>query len=221
MKNKNLIANTFAWLFIGLMVCFGVSAILSFNEELEFIVFTWLGPYTIFAYIILEFIIVLFISHRLNKMKTPAATIWYLLYTALTGLSLSGLFTIYTASSLTFVFLSTAIIFGVFAFIGSKTNIDLSKWSTYLFISLLTIVVLEIINIFLLNNTLNIILCVFSILVFTGYIAYDIKHVINQANYSEDLDNISSQGIYFAFQLFLDIINVFIDLLRLFGRAKD
>jgi FtsH-binding integral membrane protein len=140
-----------------------------------------------------------------------------LVYTALTGLSLTGIFVVYTASSLAFVFLSAAIIFGIFAIIGKTTDIDLSKWSTYVLVALIAIIILELINIFLLNNTLNIVLSIVSILVFSFFIAYDIQKALDKAF----LSNCENKGIYCAFQLFLDFINIFIDLLRLFGKSRD
>ena len=93
----------------------------------------------------------------------------------------------------------------------------MSKWWVYLGVGLLAIIVMEIINIFLMNNTLNIVLCIVSILVFCAYIAYDVQRAMDET-FLSDCEN---KGVYIAFQLFLDIINVFLDLLRLFGKARD
>ena len=153
----------------------------------------------------------------IRKLNPIVAKILYILYCGLTGLALTGIFVVYTASSISFVFLVTAIIFGIFAAIGKFTKLDLSKWSTYLFIALLAIIILGIINVFLLNNTLNMILCIVTILVFCGYTAYDVQRAVDE----DFLADTQNKGIYIAFQLFLDFINLFIKLLRLFGKNRD
>ncbi len=217
MEKKDTLTSAFTWLFIGLLICFGISWITTFNEDLAFTIFGALNGYAYLVYLIAEIVIALILIIRINKLKPTTAKILYIAYTALTGLSLTGIFVVYTASSLTFVFLAAAIIFGVFALIGKTTNIDLSKWGIYVLIALIAIIILEIINIFLMNNSLNMILCIASILVFSFFIAFDIQKALDKS-YMAECEN---KGIYCAFQLFLDFINIFIDLLRLFGKRSD
>lgn len=83
--------------------------------------------------------------------------------------------------------------------------------------ALIGIIILELINIFLLNNSLSIVLCVVSILVFTFFIAFDVQKALDKSY----MANCENKGIYCAFQLFLDFINIFLDLLRLFGKTRD
>lgn len=217
MEKKNVLVSAFTWLFIGLLVCFGVSWITTFNEDLQRTIFGAFNGYGYLIYLVLEIVVAFILILRIYKLNPLTAKLLYLVYTALTGLSLTGIFVVYTASSLAFVFLSAAIIFGIFAIIGKTTDIDLSKWSTYVLVALIAIIILELINIFLLNNTLNIVLSIVSILVFSFFIAYDIQKALDKAF----LSNCENKGIYCAFQLFLDFINIFIDLLRLFGKSRD
>ena len=211
MKNK-VISDTFKWLFVGLLVCFGISYYVSTSNEMLNLIY---GNNRIMIYIVLELGLCIALSLFIAKLNPIVATILYLLYTSLTGLSLTGIFIVYTHSSIAVVFLVTAIIFGLFAFLGKTTNIDLSKWSVYLFIALIAIIVLEVINLFVMNNTLNMILSIAVILLFSAYTAYDINRLIRT-----DYD-FPNKGIFFAFQLFLDFINIFIRLLSLFGRRND
>ena len=211
MKNK-VISDTFKWLFVGLLLCFGISYYVSTSNEMLNLIY---GNNKIMIYIVLELGLCIALSLFIAKLNPIVATILYLLYTSLTGLSLTGIFIVYTHSSIAIVFLVTAIIFGLFAFLGKTTNIDLSKWSVYLFIALITIIVLEVINLFVMNNTLNMILSIAVILLFSAYTAYDINRLIRT-----DYD-FPNKGIFFAFQLFLDFINIFIRLLSLFGRRND
>ena len=214
MKN-NIIADTFKWLFVGLLVCFGISYCTNMNEDVMALVFGAFNGKAIFVYLVLELVLCIVLSLCITKVSPLVATILYLVYTALTGLSLSGIFLVYTSSSIAMVFLATAVIFGIFAFIGKTTKMDLSKWGIYLLIALLAIVVLEIINIFVMNNTLDIILCVVVIILFAAYTAYDINRLVHTDN------EFPNKGIFFAFQLFLDFINIFIKLLRLFGKRNN
>ena len=216
MKNK-VLSNAFLWLFIGLMVCFGVSYVSTFDMKITLQIYSGFHGYAYLIFFIAELAIAFSLSIFIRKLNPIIAKLLYLVYCGFTGLSLTGIFVVYTASSLAYVFLVTALIFGVFAAIGKFTNIDLSKYGIYLFVALIAIIILEIINLFLLNNTLNMLLSIITIIVFCGYIAYDVNHAIND-NFLSDTEN---KGIYIAFQLFLDFINIFIELLRLFGRSRD
>lgn len=217
MEKNKILSDAFMWLFIGLLTCFGISYVTTLDMNVFASIYGAFGGYSYLIFAILEIVLAIVLSVRITKMKPTTAKLLYIAYCILTGLSLTGIFVVYTASSLTFVFLATAIIFGIFAFIGKTTKVDLSKWYIFLFVALIAIIILEIINIFLMNNTLNMILCIISILVFSAYTAYDVQSALNKSY----LANCENKGIYCAFQLFLDFINLFMDLLRLFGKSKD
>ncbi len=217
MKKNEVLSNAFMWLFIGLLVCFAVSYISTYSIEIINLLYGSFNGYGYWIFAIIEIIVALIFVALIRKLSPIAAKIMYLLYAALTGLSLTGIFIVYTSTSLTFVFLATAIIFGIFAIIGKTTNIDLSKWYVYLFVGLLAIIILDIINIFLLNKTLNLFTCIIAIVIFCAYIAYDIQKALDPY-FLADTNN---KGIYIAFNLFLDFINIFIRLLSLFGRSRD
>lgn len=216
MENNKILSNAFGWLFIGLIICFGVSYITSI-EDIFYAVYRAFGGYGYLIFAIAELVVAIVLSVRITKLNPLTAKILYILYTVLTGLSLTGLFLVYEIGSLTFVFLITAILFGIFAIIGKTTKLDLSKWYIYLFVGLLAIIVLEIVNMFILNNTLNIVLCIASVVIFCAYIAYDVKLALNKSFLAE----CENKGIYVAFNLFLDFINIFIKLLQLFGKSRD
>lgn len=215
--NNKILSNAFMWLFIGLLVCFGVSYVSTLDYNLFIGIYAGFSGINYIIFIIAEIAAAIALTFFIRKLNPIVAKILYILYCGLTGLSLTGIFVVYTASSICYVFLATAIIFGIFAAIGKFTKWNLSKWSTYLFIGLLAIIILEIINLFLLNNTLNMLLCVATIVVFSAYVAYDVNRGLDE-NFLADTEN---KGIYIAFQLFLDFINIFIELLRLFGNRRD
>ena len=218
MENKNqLLSQTFMWLFIGLLVCFGVSYFTTLSDEAIQTVYGSFNGLGYIIFIVLELVVAVALSWGIRKLSPTLAKIFYLVYTALTGLTLSGIFIVYTGSSIALVFLITSILFGIFALIGKYTKLDLSKLGLYLFIGLIAIIIIEIINLFILSNSLNMILIIATIVIFLGYIAYDI-HMLLKSNFLDDSEN---KPIYFAFQLFLDFINIFIELLKLFGKNRD
>ena len=218
MENKNqLLSQTFMWLFIGLLVCFGVSYFTTLSDEAIQTVYGSFNGLGYIIFIVLELVVAVALSWGIRKLSPTLAKIFYLVYTALTGLTLSGIFIVYTGSSIALVFLITSILFGIFALIGKYTKLDLSKLGIYLFIGLIAIIIIEIINLFILSNSLNMILIIATIVVFLGYVAYDI-HMLLKSDFLDDSEN---KPIYFAFQLFLDFINIFIELLKIFGKNRD
>ena len=214
MGKNNLLSQAFYWMFIGLLICFGVSYVATMNEDMAYLVYGSFGGYGYIIYAIVELVLVVVLSVRIKKMKESTAKLIYCLYTAFTGLSLGGIFFVYTKASIAFVFLATALVFGIFAFIGKKTTMDLSKVGTFLLIALLAIIIVEVINIFLMNSTLNMVLCIACIVIFAAYTAYD----VNKALRISEAGGFNNAGIYIAFELFIDFINIFIRLLQLFGR---
>ena len=210
MKNEFL-SKVFKWFGLGLLITFIVSYLVSNNLMLLSLIFNGYGYIII---LILEIVLAIWLTTRIRKMDSKLTKILYISYTALTGLTFSSIFIIYEITSIIWIFLVSAIIFFVFAIIGKNEKIDLSKFGIYLFIGLIGIILLNIINIFIMNNTLDIILCVIGLIIFIAYVAYDINKIIK---YYDDTDNMAVIG---AFELYLDFINIFIKLLRLFGKER-
>ena len=163
--NNNLISKVFRYLGIGLLVTFIVAYLSSIS--IFVINFIYSGS-TVFILGIIQIILAIFLSIRINKMSSSTAKLLYFGYAALTGFTLSSIFIIYELISIIYVFLATAIIFLIFSFIGKSTKIDLSKFGIYLFIGLISIIILKIINMFILNGTLDMLLCIVSLIIFPG-----------------------------------------------------
>ena len=144
-------------------------------------------------------------------MSKLTAIICYIIYSFLTGITFGVIFLAFKLSSIMSIFLITSIVFLAFAVIGMTTKKDLSKMSMWLLMSLLAILVAGIVNIFVKSST------IISTIVFIAYIIYDMKnaeYIIREVG--ED-----KGAIYGAFQLYLDFINLFINLLKLLGKAND
>ena len=212
MKNE-IYSKIFMWMFVGLALTFGIAYYTSTNVDALSMIFGK-GMYIVFA--IVEIVLAIFLGVRVTKMKPTTAKFCYLLYACLTGLTFSAIFVAYKIASILFVFGITAVLFLVFAILGKTTKMDLSKLGTYLFMMLMGVIICSIINIFLQSEGFNLGITIVSLLIFLGYIAFDMQKIKRL----EDVVPEENLAILGAFELYLDFINVFIDLLRLFGDNK-
>lgn len=215
MSESNFLSKVFLWMFVGLMVTFGTGVLVSGNAKaLEFVFST--GGY--WFLIIAEFITVIVLTARIHKMSPIGAKIGFILYSFLTGLTFSSIFIVFKVSSIIMVFLITAIIMLIFAILGARTSLDLSKFGTYLIMILFGIILASIINIFVGSETFNLVLCVISLIIFICFIAYDVQKIKKMYESYPDNENLAILG---ALELYLDFINIFLDLLRLFGENNN
>lgn len=215
MTNK-ILPKVFGWMFIGLLVTFFTGYYVSLHPETMFKLF---GSYAFLIVIIIEFAIVIFLSARITKMKPATAIVSFIIYSAVSGLTFSTIFVTYDLGSIMYVFLLTAGIFAVFAFLGAVTKVDLSKIGVYLFIGLIAIIVCGLINLFMNNSTFDLIVSCIAIAIFVGYTAYDVQQILKMQEFNVlPEDNLA---IYGALELYLDFINLFLRLLQLFGRSDD
>lgn len=211
MKNEFL-SKVFRWFGLGLFVTFLTAYYVSTNINLLSLIFSGAGYIII---IIAELVLAVWLSVRIRKMNSITAKALYIGYSILTGLTLSSVFIVYQITSIIFIFLASALVFTIFSLLGKSDRFDLSHYGVYLAIGLIGAVILEVINIFLMNNTLDIVLCVVVLGIFVAYVAYDVQKILR---YYEETDNMAVIG---AFDLYLDFINIFLRLLRLFGKSRD
>ncbi|AXQ78112.1 Bax inhibitor-1/YccA family protein [Streptococcus chenjunshii] len=175
-------------------------------------------PWVYYGAIFAELILVLVASSAAQK-NTPAALPLFLTYSALNGFTLSFIIVAYTQTTVLQAFLSSAAVFFVMALIGVTTKKDLSGMAKALLAGLIGIIVASLINLFIGSGTMSYIISVVSVLIFSGLIAYDnqrIKHVY-QATGGNAGDG---WAVSMALSLYLDFINLFLNLLRLFGNRR-
>lgn len=211
MKN-DFLTKVFRWFGVGLLITFLVGYLVSTNISLLTFLFSGSIYWIIF---ILEIVLAIVLSVRIRSMNSGVTKGLYVGYCALTGLTFSSIFVVYEISSIIWIFLASSIVFLLFSIIGKNTKINLSSFGIYFLIGLLGIIILSVINIFLMNQMLDMGLCIFSLIIFMGYVSYDVQKIVR--NY-DDSDNMAVIG---AFDLYLDFINIFLRLLQLFGKNKD
>ncbi len=210
MENK-MVAKSFFWMFIGLLVTFITGGVICSNATL---LKASLSGFYIIA-IIVQLILVIVLSRKIFTFKPTTAKIIFIIYSMITGFTISSIFVVYELSSIIFVFALASVMFLIMALIGYYTKLDLSKIGTYLLFGLIGVILCSLVNIFWINDTFTTIICVISIFVFLGFTAWDVQK-IKRMNF--DSENIA---IYGALELYLDFINIFLDLLQLFGNSKD
>lgn len=212
MENNKVFGKVFMWMFIGLLITFLTGYVVSSNDNMLYNIFSG-GTY--FILIIIELVLVIYLSARIHKMQVTTARIVFILYSFVSGLTFGSIFIVFKMSSIMLIFLITAILFGIFALIGRFTKLDLTKVGTILLMMLLGIVICTFVNVFLKNDTLDLFVSYISIIVFLGFTAYDMQKIKMLSYEFNDEDKIAIIG---ALELYLDFINIFIDLLRIFGK---
>ena len=173
--------------------------------------------------IIAELALVIGVSAAINRLSLTTATLMFILYSVINGALFSSIFLIYTASSIATVFFITAGTFGVMALIGYTTKTDLTSIGKYLFMALIGLIIATLVNMFIKSEGFTYILSYIGVLIFVGLTAYDsqkIKQMLLQApDAGEGAQKLAHLGAL-ALELYLDFINLFIYLLRIFGRRE-
>lgn len=211
---KKGFSKMFRWLFIGLLITFATGYLVSAYPIALAKIFSG-ASYVIM--IIVEFAIAIFFSARLSKMSVTTAKVCYILYSVITGFTFGLIFLVYDLMSIISVFLATSLVFGIFSFIGYNTKKNLSKMSMWLFMSLIAVMIVSVINIFLKSSMLELGISILFIVIFLGYVVFDMKNAESLMEYVGE----EKGAIYGAFQLYLDFINLFIELLKFLGKLKD
>lgn len=171
--------------------------------------------------VIAEFVLVIGISAAIHKLSLTTATLMFVLYSVINGAVLSSIFLIYTMSSIASVFFITAGTFAVMAFIGYTTKKDLTSMGKILFMALIGIIIATIVNIFLKSSGLEMIVSYLGVLIFVGLTAYDSQKIKNMLLMAPDAgEGAQKLALLGALTLYLDFINLFIYLLRTFGRRE-
>lgn len=215
LEDNKLMSKTFFWMFIGLLG----TAIVSWYTYSSglFVDIITNGYFNIL--LILEVVVVLLFSFLFKKLSPMLVAILYFIYSMLNGVSLSTIFIVFDLNSIVLLFIVSAALFGGFALIGYITKKDLSSWHTLLFGILIAGIILSLINLFLGNSMLDLVLDWIILFVFFGVTAYDIN-IIKQLKQDASL-NQEKLYIYGAMQLYLDFINIFLRVLSIFGKRKN
>ena len=217
---RPLLRSVYLWMTPGLLITSGVAFALAAYAPhlLQNVVLVW-------GLLIAELLVVLVLATAIWRFSFGAAALLFVLYAGLTGISLSGLVLYYALGTLTQAFLSAAALFAVMSVVGLTTQADLSKLGTYLIIGLFGLILALFINFFLRSSAFDFIISIIGVIIFTGLTAYDTQKIVRLAADPR----IEGEGSYLAgklsilgaLTLYLDFLNLFLFLLRIFGRSQD
>ena len=214
-----LMRKVYVWMTLALVIT-GVTAYgVATSPGIQMAIMT--NKLLFWGLIIAEFGLVIGITAAINRLSLTTATLLFVLYSVINGATLSFIFLIYTMASIASVFFITAGTFAVMALVGYTTKKDLTSMGKILFMALIGIIIATVVNIFLKSTGLEMIVSYLGVLIFVGLTAYDsqkIKQMLLMApDAGEGAQKIALLG---ALTLYLDFINLFIYLLRIFGRRE-
>jgi len=224
-KTRSLLSAAFGWMFLALGVTTIFSLVFAFNPSLMLPLLNVEGEKVI-GLSILGWVVMLAplgfvfaMSLGWQRFSFPILLTLFILYSAINGISFSFIFLTYSIGTIFKVFASTSALFGFMAIVGATTKTDLTKMGSFLMMGLFGIIIASVINYFTKSSTMDYIISFVGVIVFTGLTAYDVQKIKNY-NAENSGEGRMKLGLMGALSLYLDFINLFLMLLRLFGRRN-
>jgi uncharacterized protein len=218
-EQRLFIVNVYGWMALALSVTGVTSLFVASSETLLKLIFG--NSIVFFILLIAEVLLVGYLVAAVRKMSAQAATFIFIGYSILNGVTLSFIFIVYTASSIASTFFITAGTFGAMSIYGYVTKRDLTGLGSFMSMGLIGLIIASVVNMFLQNETVYWLTTYIGVLIFVGLTAYDTQK-IKEMNVigNEGTDEDKKEAIMGALTLYLDFINLFLMLLRIFGDRK-
>lgn len=217
---KVLMRKVYLWMTLALIIT-GITAAGVANSP-NILALIYSSQVVMWGIIIAEFGLVIYISARLEKLSLSTATTLFALYSILNGVMLSSIFLLYSTAIISKVFFITAGTFGVTALYGYATKKDLSSLGNILFMALIGLVIATVVNVFMKSAMFDLILSYIGVIIFVGLTAWDSQKIKHMMMVQQDADESAQKlALIGALSLYLDFINLFLYLLRIFGRSND
>lgn len=218
-ETQRFFVKVYGWMSLALIVT-GLVAIWTVSNT-DALAFIFGNRFTFIGFLLAELILVGYLVGWILKMSSQTATLIFILYAVINGLTLSIIFLVYTTDSIASTFFITAGTFAIMSIYGYFTKSDLTRMGNILLMGLVGLIMASVINLLYQNETLYWITTFAGILIFTGLIAYDTQKIKNlNIIGNEGTDEDKKEAIIGALTLYLDFINLFLKLLRLFGKKK-
>ncbi|MDA0973220.1 MAG: Bax inhibitor-1/YccA family protein [Bacteroidetes bacterium] len=217
-------SNVFSWMTGALTITAITAYWFASDAGLFQMLYTPEGGNSILGWVVmlapLGFVIAMGAAYQ--KLSLQMMTLLFLAFSVVMGMSMSYIFHIYAASTIYQTFFITAGTFGIMAFVGYTTKTDLTSFGRFLFMGLIGIILASVVNWFIGSSSLDYIISIIGVLVFTGLTAYDVQRLKNIGMTVENGTSFAGKAaIMGALSLYLDFINLFLMLLRLFGGGRD
>lgn len=214
---RSYLVGVFNHMSIALLISAVVSAYIGLTPEIGAAIwgtpFKWVAIFAPLAFVFL-------FSFMASSMSSGTAAIMLYVFAGLMGLSMSSIFMIFKLGSIANVFFISAATFGTTALYGYTTKRDLSSMGSFLMMGLIGLIIAGVVNIFLQSSVMAFIISAIGVLIFVGFTAYDMQTIKEQYYELNDDEEIRKAGIFGALNLYLDFINIFVNLLQLLGDRK-
>ena len=215
-----LMRNVYIWMTLALVIT-GLTAMVTAKSE-ALMTFIFTNNWALIALMILQLGLVFYFSARINRMSFSTATAVFILYSAITGLTFSSIFVVFSMSSIATTFFITAGMFAAMALVGSFTKKDLSGMGKFALMALIGLIIAGIVNMFLRNAMMDFIVSGIGVLVFAGLTAYDSQKIRQMLQMQSEINESTQKlALFGSLSLYLDFINIFLYLLRFFGSSRD
>ena len=216
-----LMRKVYVWMTLALVVTGLTALYIASNVGIMQAIMT--NSFAFWLLVIGELALVLVLSARINKMSFASAGVLFILYSVLNGVTMSFIFLAYTKSSIATAFFVTAGTFGAMSLIGYNTKKDMTSIGRYLLFALIGLIIATIVNIFIGNSMLDLIISAIGVLIFVGLTAYDTQKIKRMfLQYGSDVNESTQKlALMGSLNLYLDFINLFLYLLRFFGRSNN
>jgi len=219
-ENSRFFQKVFGWMFAGLVVSGAIAYWVASDPSIYQVIL--LNNLIFYGLLIGEFLLVVVLVWLIKKIPANLAILLFFLYCLTTGLTLSVIFLVFTIESIGIVFFIAAAMFGAMGVYGYVTKTDLTGLGQILFMGLIGLVIASVVNIFLNNGTLDYIISFIGVIVFTGLTAHDVQKIKKENVIGDEgTEEETKESIIGALELYLDFINLFLDLLRLFGKRRE
>ncbi len=219
LSDSSFLPKVYGWMTTGLALTALAAMMTLSSQGLLNLIFG--NKMVFYALIFGELGLVIAMSAAINKISSTTATLMFLLYSALNGVTFASIFLIYTSSSITSTFFVAAGTFGSVSIYGYVTKRDLTGWGSFLFMGLIGIVIASVVNIFLQSEMISWVVSYIGVFVFVGLTAYDTQKIkrIGAAGFADE-ESRKKASILGALTLYLDFINLFLMLLRIMGTRR-
>ena len=215
-----LMRKVYIWMSLALVITGFAAYLVATSPALVSVIFS--NSLVFWGLIIGELALVLGLSAAINRLSLTTATLMFVLYSVINGITLSSIFLVYTASSIVSVFFITAGTFAAMALFGYFTKTDLSSIGRILFMALIGLIIATIVNIFVKSSGLGLILNYVGVLIFVGLTAWDTQKIKQMLATATDTGETAQKvALMGALSLYLDFNNLFLYLLRIFGSSRD
>jgi FtsH-binding integral membrane protein len=220
---SRFVTRTYGWMFLGLALTGLVSFLIASSPTAVGAVLE--NRWAFMGCILAEFGLVIGLTAAWRRLSAAAATMGFLLYAALNGVTFAVIFLVYTMSSIAQVFFITSAMFGGLALFGTVTKRDLTGIGTFMAMGVWGMILVSLVNVFMQSNALSLGMSVAGVIIFSGLAAYDAQK-IKAIAYASTTNGMSTGeadkgAIFGALALYLDFINLFLSLLRLFGERRN